>query len=897
MHRRGSTGRRARFALGLAWLALAAIALADVRTPLGFSHGTFYLLALVIAAASGHRRALFPITLAASGLTLMGLVTSPAAPDAFPIGYVLGNRLVSIVMILVAGVLLHRQIGALDAVRTGRDELEQANEALARSTRLVAIAGATARIDGWSVDLLRQEVTWSDVVAEIHGTPHGHRPTLEEAIGFYHPDDQPTISAAFSACAEAGAPFDVELRLQPESHEGDVWVRATGRAVRDADGSVVTVEGAFQDVSDRKAIEAAARERDRHAHELANRLAQTLESISDAFFTLDRSWRFTYINPQGERLVQRSKEELIGVSVWEAFPDVVGSPFEANYRGAVETGRATSFEAHFAPLETWFEVRAFPNRDGLAVYFQDVTLRRADQEHLRLLGVAVERLNDIVVITEGEALGPDGRPRVVYVNEAFERITGYAPEELLEHPRLLHGPDTDQAELDRISAALEAWQPVRAELVKYGKDGRAIRLEIDVVPIANAEGRYTHVVAVERDVSERHALEEQVRRAQRLDSVGQLTGGVAHDFNNLLTVIGGNAEVLVEQLDEAPGQLRLATMISEAAARGAELTRALLAFARQQPLEPHATDVAGLVEGLQTLFERTLGEDVEIRIDTGEADVWPTFIDPHQLENSLLNLVLNARDAMPTGGRLTLELDNVVLDEVYAARNDDVAAGEYVMVAVSDTGTGIAPVALGRVFEPFYTTKAFGAGTGLGLPMVHGFIKQSRGHVSVYSEVGEGTTVRLYLPRYDGSTTSRDDAAGPADGRVATIGGRETILVVEDDPAVRSFAVDQLRALGYDVIEATGGAAALALLEDRPDVELLFTDVVMPGGMSGKQLADEAVASRPALRVLFTSGYTEDAIVHHGRLDPGVDLLTKPYRRDDLARRVREVLDTDASPP
>lgn len=376
-----------------------------------------------------------------------------------------------------------------------------------------------------------------------------------------------------------------------------------------------------------------------------------------------------------------------------------------------------------------------------------------------------------------------------------------------------------------------------------------------------------------------------LEQAQRLESVGQLTGGVAHDFNNLLTVIIGNADMLRDQLDDE--RLRgLVDMVVSAGQRGAALTHRLLAFARRQPLEPQELDINKLIAGMDPLLRQTLGEHIEIEFTRG-GGLWRATADPGQLENALLNLALNARDAMPDGGHLTIETANVRLSEDYAAIHRELESGQYVMIAVSDTGWGIPRDQIKRVFEPFYTTKESGKGTGLGLSMVYGFVKQSNGHVNVYSETGQGTTVKIYLPRAIGTGTPDSDiAADESPG-----GGDETILVVEDDELVRQYAEQQLSALGYRVLSAGNGSAALAVLRDHPEVDLLFTDVVMPGGMSGRQLADEVQRQHGHIKVLYTSGYTENAIVHHGRLDHGVRLLNKPYRRAELAASVRRSLD------
>jgi len=390
--------------------------------------------------------------------------------------------------------------------------------------------------------------------------------------------------------------------------------------------------------------------------------------------------------------------------------------------------------------------------------------------------------------------------------------------------------------------------------------------------------------SLERQRADIVDLGQKLRQSQKMEAVGQLTGGVAHDFNNLLTVILGNAELLIEKLCGQPRLTRSAEIVLEAAERGAALTKSLLAFARRQTLEPRPVDVNRQILGMQDLLARTLGEHIECRFALGR-DVWLAMVDPVQLETAILNLALNARDAMPAGGRLTLETADAHLDEAYAAQSQDVRPGHYVMIAVADSGTGMAPDVVAQAFEPFFTTKEVGKGTGLGLSMVYGFVKQSGGHIRLYSEPGHGTIAKLYLPRSDSAVPE----PAPA-GLVAAPGRGETILAVEDDDMVRAHVENELKELGYRVLTARDGTAALAILRGTAEIDLLFSDVVMPGGLSGPQLAAEARQLRPGLKVLYTSGYTENTVIHHGRLDPGIQLLNKPYRRQDLAAKLRAVL-------
>lgn len=399
---------------------------------------------------------------------------------------------------------------------------------------------------------------------------------------------------------------------------------------------------------------------------------------------------------------------------------------------------------------------------------------------------------------------------------------------------------------------------------------------------------------VSEEIRERLNAESALRQAQKMEAIGQLTGGVAHDFNNLLTVILGGLDTIRREIEKAPGDMNIArirrmqAMAFKGAERAATLTSRLLAFARRQPLAPKPVDLNKLIAGLNDLLQRTLGETIALEV-VSSGGLWVAHADPAELESALMNLAINARDAMPRGGKLTIETANVFLDEDYvSALVEPVPAGQYVMLAVSDTGEGMDKQTIDRVFEPFFTTKAPGKGTGLGLSQVYGFVRQSGGHIRIYSEPGEGTVVKLYLARDESKMI---ESIEPSAARTAADGGSETILVVEDHEALREYSAGVLRELGYTVLTAADGETALRLLEKKPEVELIFTDVVLPG-MNGREFADRALKMRPHLKVLFTTGYTRNAIVHDGRLDDGVSLVTKPFTFAAIASKVRTVLDS-----
>jgi len=513
-----------------------------------------------------------------------------------------------------------------------------------------------------------------------------------------------------------------------------------------------------------------------------------------------------------------------------------------------------------------------------------VHARTAEVKHARdLLNAVVENLPDMILLKEPHG---DGF-RYILVNAAGERLLGRDRVEILGKTERDLFPAEEAAKVVEANRAVVASGGPRifTDRRLTTARGEVKTVETRMVPVAG-NGSPAMLLAIIRDVTEARAREEHVRQLQRMDAVGRLTGGVAHDFNNLLAIIHGNSELIRGQLADGSEAAEMADDVVGAASRGAELVKRLLAFARMQHLEPETVDLNARLNNVVGLLQRALGEKVNLRVKTARA-LWPAIIDPTQVDDALVNLAINARDAMPEGGTLSIETQNVTLDEDYAAGHLEVVPGDYAMLAVSDTGSGMPPDVIARAFEPFFTTKQEGQGTGLGLSQVFGWVKQSGGHIKIYSELDHGTTVKLYLPR-----AKRRNAERRAE-EVAAPTGDETILVVEDNPNVRKTVMRQLHDLGYRPVEAENGARALELIDGGLRFDLLLTDVVMPGGITGYQLADQLRAARPDLKVLFTSGYTELAAAGAPAARNG-PLLSKPYRKQDLGRMIRAALDAEA---
>lgn len=627
-----------------------------------------------------------------------------------------------------------------------------------------------------------------------------------------------------------------------------------------------------------------------------------VEAITDyAIYMLDPRGHVTSWNPGARRFKGYEADEIIGRHFSTFYTDAERAqnvPALA-LQEAERTGRferegwrvrkdGTQFWAHVV-------IDAIRSPEGELVGFakitRDLSERRAAEAKLReseqLFRLLVQSVTDYAIFML------DVRGRVASWNAGAQRIKGYAPEEIIGRHFSDFYTEADRAAgLPRTGLETAArhgrWEH---EGQRVRKDGTAFWAHVVIDAIRDDDGKLVGFAKVTRDITERREAEAALQqaqatmiRSQKLKAIGQLTGGVAHDFNNLLQVISGSLQLLSKDIaGNARAEMRVQSALA-GVARGSKLASQLLAFARRQPLEPRVVNAGRLIKGMDEMLRRALGGEIEVETVIA-GGLWNSLVDPDQLENAILNLAINARDAMNGEGRLTIEASNAFLDDEYVRQHDELSAGQYVMIAVTDTGTGIPPDILERVYEPFFTTKAEDKGTGLGLAMVYGFLKQSGGHVKIYSEVGAGTTVKLYLPR---EIASEDAPVAAPSGEIK--GGEETVLVVEDDDEVREVAVSMLTELGYRVVKARDAASALVVVDSGIPIDLIFTDVMMPGTLRSPELARKVKERLPDVAVLFTSGYTQNAIVHGGRLDPGVDLLAKPYTREALARKIRHVL-------
>ncbi len=770
------------------------------------------------------------------------------------------------------------------------------------SERELHFAIKAGRLGTWSLDIATGELRTSEVCRCNFGRDPAAPFSYAELRAAIHPDDKVRMADAVEHSVASRADYDIEYRIVTPG--GDLrWIAIRGQPDFDSEGRPLRMTGVSIDVTDRRQAE-------ERLSESEARYRTLFDSIDEGFCVVQfidgpHGPMSDYVHVEANAAYMRHAgiPDIVGKTARSLLSRSEADAWVAIIRGVLETGQPVRFERVLETTDRYLEVacsRIEPaTKRQIAVIFQDISARRLAERRLR-------ELNDSLASQVAERtaerdqlwkLSQDMLARANFegtmsaVSPAWTQVLGWSEAELLARPyaSLMH-PEDMPPTLEAIGRMAETHQPARFENRIATRDGGWKHIEWTVAPELDGE----NFVAIGRDLSLNKAREaeleqarQSLRQSQKMEAVGQLTGGLAHDFNNLLASISGGLQVLKLKLHrgQVAGLERYIEIGESSVRRAASLTQRLLAFSRRQTLDPKPVDINRLIAGMEELVRHSVGPMIELEV-LGAHDLWLTKVDPSQLENALLNLCINARDAMmPDGGKLTLVTANEWIDERDA--RGDMPPGQYISLRVSDTGTGMPPEVVARIFDPFYTTKPLGEGTGLGLSMVYGFVRQSGGQVRVRSEPGHGTSMCLYMPRYRGAA----QAEATADVSPPSSGQGETIVLIEDEHALRAIVEEVLREAGYRVLTAQDGPTGLQILNSDTRVDLLVTDVGLPGGLNGRQVADAARLQRPGLKVLFVTGYADTAAVGNGRLAAGMEVITKPFEITALTYKVRALID------
>ncbi|WP_375257825.1 PAS domain-containing protein [Citreimonas sp.] len=731
--------------------------------------------------------------------------------------------------------------------------------------QLLELASEVSRTGAWYYDILNDRVTWSRVTRQLFEQDEDVEIDLDTALAFYRPESRKRLTDAVERCISDGTSFDLNLEVETPGR-GTFVARSVGRAQRDETGRIVGMAGSFQDIT---AMVRAEQRREAAEAELEF----VMRTMSDGFFLLDKEWRFSFVNAASQQLLQRQPAELIGRNVWAEFPDALGTSFESNYRLVRETGQSSSFVEYFEPLQTWFEVNAHPAQMGVAVHFRDITARVAEREQLQLFLTAVEHQPVGVMIVPLDGTAPLLDQPIGYANEAMTQSSRRTRRQLSGLTlRALLGDAADADAAARFASAIERGQTARESFKTRTPAGKNQVYDATGAPIIGATGSVSHAVVIMDDVTERRQAEAEVRRTERLALLGQLAGGVSHDFNNLLAVIMGNIELMGLTRDPAEAE-QLRTEAVDAVLRGKTLNESLLAFAGRATIEPRTEDLGEFIGALQPLLRRTLPSNIELIVDS-RPGLPPVVLDRAMAESCVLNLVINAREALPEGGRI-----EIAVEDRTARHGFEDTMQRWTVLVVRDNGKGIPAELHEAVFDPFFTTRGVGEGSGLGLSRVRGYVEQTGGFVTLESAVGKGTAVSLYFP-----IATVDDRAPMSKRQTSNAPlprPRGRVLLVDDTKAVARVSSRLLESLGYEVRVAHNGDEATALFDREGPFEYLLTDIVMPGE-AGNALAARLRKRAPRLGVILMSGYPQRA-EFSSMLDDRTIFLDKPVSRDRLA--------------